>query len=318
MAYIYFILFIISLLLPTISFIKREFKKEKWLFIIYTSISIVNLGYMLIAMSKTLEFALFANKITYLGQIFVIISMIFLISKICKFKFNNCTKWTIISIGILMYLLVCTTGYLDWYYKSVELIVVNGASKLVKEYGGLHPLYLVFVIFSFLLMLFIIFWSTKKKLIDSSKLLGLLMTIVFGNVGMWIIEKFIPLDFEFLAISYLVSEFVFFFIFDMLEDYVHLNNITKTTRMLDTKLSVDIITMPMEEKIGKILNNLNDNDKLSRREREILELILQNKKRKEIADELNISENTVKTHTRTLYGKLDVSNREELFAILTK
>ena len=52
------------------------------------------------------------------------------------------------------------------------------------------------------------------------------------------------------------------------------------------------------------------------REREILELILDNKKRKEIAEELHLSENTIKTHTRTLYMKLGVTNREELYSLL--
>jgi DNA-binding NarL/FixJ family response regulator len=84
--------------------------------------------------------------------------------------------------------------------------------------------------------------------------------------------------------------------------------------MLDTRLSVDIINMPIEEKISKVLNGKN----ISKRESEILELILQNKKRKDIALELHLSENTVKTYTRSLYNKLEVNNREELFNILTE
>jgi DNA-binding CsgD family transcriptional regulator len=49
-----------------------------------------------------------------------------------------------------------------------------------------------------------------------------------------------------------------------------------------------------------------------------LELVLANKKRKEIADALCLSENTIKTYTRTLYGKLGVGSREELYALLVK
>ncbi len=52
------------------------------------------------------------------------------------------------------------------------------------------------------------------------------------------------------------------------------------------------------------------------REREILEMILGNKKRKDIAESLHLSENTVKTYTRSLYSKLGVSCREELYALL--
>jgi DNA-binding CsgD family transcriptional regulator len=76
--------------------------------------------------------------------------------------------------------------------------------------------------------------------------------------------------------------------------------------------------MPIEEKILKILSVLPVRETLTAREREILELVLQNKKRKEIAEELHLSENTIKTYTRTLYGKLEVGSRDELYALLMR
>jgi DNA-binding NarL/FixJ family response regulator len=72
----------------------------------------------------------------------------------------------------------------------------------------------------------------------------------------------------------------------------------------------------MEVKIGRVLHFIKIGEQLVPREREILELILDNKKRKEIADKLCLSENTVKTYTRTLYSKLGVSSREELYSFL--
>ena len=56
------------------------------------------------------------------------------------------------------------------------------------------------------------------------------------------------------------------------------------------------------------------NESLS--EREILEKILESKKRKDIAFEMCLSENTVKTYTRNLYNKLNVGSREELNKLL--
>ena len=41
----------------------------------------------------------------------------------------------------------------------------------------------------------------------------------------------------------------------------------------------------------------------------MLELLARRLSRKEIAERLGLSPDTVKTHTRTLYEKLDVSNR---------
>ena len=55
-------------------------------------------------------------------------------------------------------------------------------------------------------------------------------------------------------------------------------------------------------------------EKLSAREKEVLIRMLEDKKRKEIAEELCITENTVKKHVSSIFSKLEVANRNELFA----
>ena len=48
---------------------------------------------------------------------------------------------------------------------------------------------------------------------------------------------------------------------------------------------------------------------LTRREREILGLVWEGKRNREIAARLCISENTVETHLKSIFRKLDVSSR---------
>lgn len=55
---------------------------------------------------------------------------------------------------------------------------------------------------------------------------------------------------------------------------------------------------------------------LTTRENEILQLILQGKSNKLIAEELAISENTVKTHVRNILSKFAVCNRTELISLM--
>jgi DNA-binding CsgD family transcriptional regulator len=101
----------------------------------------------------------------------------------------------------------------------------------------------------------------------------------------------------------------------MMQNYVRVDLIPDSAPKFTP---VDIATMSVEEKILKVLSFLNEGEMLAPREREILELVLQNKRRKDIAEELNLSENTIKTYTRTLYGKLGVSSRDELYSLLIK
>jgi len=64
------------------------------------------------------------------------------------------------------------------------------------------------------------------------------------------------------------------------------------------------------QKIPKM--NLSDSHELSLREQELIRLIYKGFRNKEVADQLNISVLTVKTHLRNIYRKLDVSSRTSM------
>lgn len=53
---------------------------------------------------------------------------------------------------------------------------------------------------------------------------------------------------------------------------------------------------------------------LTAREMEVLNYILENVKRRDIAEQMCVSENTIKKHTSHIFTKLGISSRGELFA----
>ena len=293
-------------------------KKEPRLLLLYICVTVVNVGYFLLSVSKTVEFAIFANDVAYFGSVFLSMSMLLTIVKLCGFEIKKNLIITLGSIGILMFLVIATSGILPWYYKEVELVFVDGAAKLKKVYGVLHPTYLLYLLGYFSAMVACIVQSICKKMIASQRHAALLVVIVFGNIAVWLVEKFIPWNFEFLSVSYLFSEIILLGLYWMMQDYVRSDLIPQPAQEVPRPAPVDIATMPMEDKILKVLSFLKPGEMLAEREREVLELVLQNKKRKEIAEELCLSENTIKTYTRTLYGKVGVSSREELYALLIK
>jgi DNA-binding CsgD family transcriptional regulator len=272
----------------------------------------------MLSVSKTVGFAVFANDVAYFGSVFLSMSMLLTIVKLCGFEIKKKLVIMLIVIGAAMFSIIATVGILPWYYKEVELVFVDGAAKLKKVYGVLHPMYLVYLVTYFLAMVACIVQSIRKKIIASQRHAVLLAAIVFGNIAVWFVEKFIPWDFEFLSVSYLFSEIVLLGLYWMMQDYVRVDMVPQPAQETLRTAPVDIATMPMEDKILKILSFLEPGEILATREREILEMILMNKRRKEIADELCLSENTIKTYTRTLYGKLGVSSREELHYLLVK
>lgn len=287
-------------------------KKEPWLLLLYICVTVVNAGYFLLSISSNVTFAIFANDIAYLGSVFLSMSMLLTIVRLCGFDIKKKLVITLSIVGFVMFAIIATSGILPWYYKEVTLTYVDGAAKLQKIYGVLHPMYLIYLLSYFSAMVACIIQSIRKKMIASQRYAVLIAAIVFGNLAVWFIEKFIPWNFEFLSVSYLFSEVVLLGLYWMMQDYVRVDLIERNSE------PIDIATMPTEQKVLKILAFLKPGERLSAREREILELVLLNKKRKEIADALCLSENTIKTYTRTLYGKIGVGSRDELYALLAK
>ena len=94
---------------------------------------------------------------------------------------------------------------------------------------------------------------------------------------------------------------------------------TPPAKIIDAIREVRNGASPMSGKIARIVvqyfhkvpTTAPDQEKLSKREEEILELLSKGYRYKEIADSLNISFDTVRSHLRNIYEKLHVSSRTE-------
>lgn len=292
-------------------------KKEFWLLLLYICISVVILGYFLLSMSNTLRFALFANKLAYLGSCFLMPCMFMTIAKLCGFKPKKWLIAILIVCGFAMFGLICTTGYLPWYYKEVTLTYVNGAAKLEKVYGGWHLSYIVYIFLYFSAMVLTIIQSKIKKTgVGPRKHAILIASVVFGNIAVWFVEQFIPYNFEFLSVSYLMSELIFICLYWMLQDFELLQKYPQLNESEETLPAAEESPLSTEEKLEYLLRIHPPKEPLTAREKDVLTALLQNSKRKDIAENLHISENTVKTHTAHIFDKFGVFSRNELFLLL--
>ena len=83
MAIAYGLIFALSLVMPPLYFACiRKKQNEPWLLVLFVCVCVVTLGYFLVSISQTVEFALWANKITYLGQVVVPMCMFMIISPV--------------------------------------------------------------------------------------------------------------------------------------------------------------------------------------------------------------------------------------------
>jgi len=268
-------------------------KKDPWLMFLFCCVPLINLGYLLLSLAKSKVFALVANHTTYLGSVFLSLCMFMVILRLCDYTYHRLLPISLIFLALVMFGVVCSPWYYD--YAATTFTVGEG---LHKVYGPLHNVYALYLSGYFIAMIIAIFRSVRIRQAESYKYAVLMAAIVLGNLTFWLVEKFIRWDFEFLAVSYLFSEIILLGLYWMMQDYIHISHVNE------------------QNKIDLVMRQLPEGVVLHPREEEILQAILENKKRRDIAAQLNLSENTVKTYTRSLYKKLGVTNRDELHSLV--
>lgn len=299
-------------------------KKEMMFILLFTAVFVINIGYTFGSASSTLEEALLANKISYVGAVFLPLFMVIIIMDECRYSRSKIFLALLMCISGGIFFLTMTPGYAPWYYESAELIFVSGGAKLVKTYGPLHKLYFVYLILYFSIMIAAIVWAIIKRKHSSLKVPLSLLALVFGNILVWFIEQKINLNFEFLSISYLVTELYLLSLYNMMYLYeakktcknctaACQNNTAETSKTVNDDFDSGFI--PDMQDIIKAWPAV---AQLTTREVEVFKELILNKKRKEIAEDLCVSENTVKKHTTNIFTKLGVSSRAEIMNMLLK
>jgi len=269
--------------------------RDFWFLLLFVSVFIVDLGYFLLAVSTDLATAMMANRVAYLGSVLLPLCMLRIIMNVCHIRPKNVVRIGLIVISGLVFALAASGGLLTLYYKEVSVVYVNGAAVLKKVYGPLHGVYYYYLFAYFAAMVGVIIRASAGEKKVPGRYAALLAVLAFLNIAVWFMEQQIRWEFEFLSVSYVITEVLLLLLHDMVRE-------NETAEEMQ-----DVITMDETQL-----------EKLTVREREVLGLLLENKKRKEIADELFVTENTIKKHTTHIYEKLGVSSRNELLVKLNQ
>lgn len=279
-------------------------KRELWFVLLYVSVFVVNIGYFALSVSGTLEEALLANRMSYLGAVFLPLCMMMIIADVCHCKRPRWIVCLAVFISVVVFIIAASQGYCDLYYKSVSVEFINGAARLIKDYGPLHNLYYVYLTSYMAAMIGIIVYAYVKRKVIEYKHAIFLACIVLGNICVWGIGQLIDMEFEFLSISYIITEIFLLFLYMYLQDM--------ESKRLAALMAVETATETVRS-LEEVIGDASEIAFLTEREKEVLKLILEDAKRKDIADELGVSENTIKKHTANIFSKLGVTSRKELY-----
>lgn len=291
-------------------------KKNHWFILLFSSVLVVNIGYTFLSVSSGLQMALMANRVSYLGSVFLPFAMLMIILNITDTKYK---KWVPICgciLAVVVFLVAASPGILDIYYKEVSFRITGGVSTLIKQYGPLHPLYLVYLLGYFSAMVAVITRASVRKTIDSTAYAVIIAIAVLVNIGVWFIEQITDIDFEFLSVSYIISELFLLGVHMVMKENRRLRELVaqkeaalQANQGAEKPRTVSLVTPEAMECFTQGLKTLTN------QERQIYEAYLRGESTRQIMEDLNIKENTLKFHNKNLYGKLCVSSRKQLLEV---
>ena len=311
---VYGVVALLSVLL-SISYFLFDKKKDQRFMALFCCVATSNVGYFLLAICNSLAVAKIANAISYFGGAFSMLVMLLIIYDVCQMR--KCKWFTRILIGIsvIFFALAASGDWLGLYYRSVSLQVVEGTTHLVKEYGPLHGLYALYLATYIVFMLICIAYAAKTKRLCSPKYTLFLLLIVLLNVGVWLVEQMVDEPFEFLSVSYIITEVLLLLVYNLLCDYGIISpefgvlSVQMLTQLNTRKVDPGALPSAMEDMFH---NFAKKTMLLSPAERRILNYYIDGHDIGEIPDLAFISIHTVKKHNRSIYQKLEIASRDEL------
>lgn len=297
-------------------------KRDPWYLLLFSSVLIVNIGYFALGISENLNEALLANRLAYLGSVFLPFSMCMIILRVTHIQYWKQLPLLLLGIGTVVFLIAASPGYLDIYYREVTLECINGVSVLNKVYGPLHGIYLIYLLGYFSAMVSFIVYATLKDKIESQAYAVLLAIAVFVNIGVWLIEQLVHIDFEFLSISYIISE-CFLLGLHLMVSETERNRLqpAQPSSMPTTAAAVPDAPSPALEPPQPAVDQAQVDlfaaglATLTPKEQSILECYARGMTTVQIMEALAIKENTLKFHNKNLYSKLSVSSRKQLLIV---
>lgn len=201
---IYFVMLMISI--GYVLFLLSRFQKHisVYYFLMTVAVVIENLGYLQIAGAKTVEGALLGNQVYCLAYPFSLLFIIQVIADLCNTRIPAAVRGLCICNSFIIFLGASSVGRVDWYYRSVEMVIRDGYTFLEREYGPLHMLSPIYIVITLGCGLCIVANALrKKKHVSRFVSVGSLCLLILCSAT-FVGERMAGLKIELLPIAYTV------------------------------------------------------------------------------------------------------------------
>ena len=203
--YVYGVTFILSVLLIVNLVSLRQAYMNSIDVLVFVAMAISNLGFYEMAGAKSLDVAMLANKISYLGGCYIPFLTAMTVGELCK---ERMSKWISI-LGFLGSSFVLSLIFIfddsNLYYASIELITEGNVTFVIKEYGPLHNAFVILLIgYTIVNLIMIVQALSNRKEISYRSTILLCVMLCMGIVT-YIVEKVMDFRIELLPFTYVIG-----------------------------------------------------------------------------------------------------------------
>ena len=210
----YDVLFALSLVLTLIYAVIWHKHFDVHFTLMFITIPIANLGYVFLIRSQSLESAITANNIIYLGGCYLMLFIMLSVLSMCRIKMLRSVTVGLMIFTTLVYLSVITSGELPLFYESISYSNENGIPHLEKEYGVMHTVFYIMVLLYFMMSIAAIVYSYFKKKDVSRKIIFLMLLSEFVGIMSYFGGKNVFGTIELVPLSYVMAQVMYLMIAD--------------------------------------------------------------------------------------------------------
>ncbi len=201
---------LVNLVLFLFSF--REKKLNYYMLLLMAVMALSNAGTLAVSMSRTLEEAILAKKIYYLGGCFLPAVMLLVITFMGNIRVKTRVKNLLFSYSILVYAMVLTIGYNDIYYKDCRIETIHGVTTIVPTYGVGHTFFYILLYGYMAAGVAILIYSLVRKNGVSHKNLWILLAMEIMTIAIFLLGRAIAPHLEPTPLVYVLNGWIFLYL----------------------------------------------------------------------------------------------------------
>lgn len=162
--------------------------------LLFFAVFVSCVGHLFIALSTNVDQVVLANKLNYMGGIFLPMLTFDISLSVCNIRAPAWFHTLLMVITFVVLALSATVGFSDIYYKTVEFVSINGVGNYVATYGPGHDAF-NFMLFGFVAanISLIVYAFIKKKGVSFKSLVALSF-IEAATIFSFFLSRFLESD----------------------------------------------------------------------------------------------------------------------------